>query len=121
MAVLQNLVNGANDRQLSSSSVQALDTFRKQMLGKYSKSRYNGMMQNLRALFDEAVAAGALPKNPCRDLGFKFRTLKVPTDKDFEDLCAELLSMKNGSGKWVVQSVRLLAMTGAGSSTPRCS
>lgn len=89
------------------------------MLGKYSKSRYNGMMQNLRALFDEAVASGALPKNPCRDPGFKFRTLKVPpkdlnlpTDKDFEELCTELLSMKNGCGKWVVQSVKLLAMTG---------
>ena len=103
---------------MASFEVKELEAFRKTILAKYSKSRYNGIMQNLRALLDEAVGSGVIDKSPARDPGFKFSTLKVPpkdlnlpTDEQFKDLCAALEKMKNGCGHWVVQAVKFLALT----------
>ena len=76
-------------RQMGSFTVEELEEFRKRVLTAYSRSRYNGMMQNVRALFDEAIAAKAIKVNPCRILASissrspsHLRTLTCPRMKN---------------------------------------
>lgn len=104
---------GIDDRAMDTFRPAELETFKNKILTEYSTSRFNGIMQNLRAVFAEAAKAGIIAGNPV-----EFKTIQVPPKdlvlpgvEDFQKLC-ETISRK-AKGKHIVRAIKFLAMSGS--------
>jgi integrase len=80
----------------------------------YSPSRFNGTIQTMRAIFDVAMAKGAIASNPTakiKQLGVKQKEMTLPTHDQFLKIL-EIMDKRNYLSPCSADLVRLLAFSG---------
>jgi integrase len=106
---------GVESRDVRQISPNECKTWAAKFSNQYSATRYNGALGVLRAVFNVAIDAGALYRNPAQSVKrarVVLRQLALPDSEQFERFVAEIESANGRDSKNCADLVRFLAFGG---------
>lgn len=106
---------GIENRDVRQISAAQCETWAAKLSGKYSPTRYNGILGIFRRIFEIAIQSGALYRNPAQAIKrakVRLPHLDLPDTPQFERFVKEIESANGRDSKKCADMVRFLAFGG---------